>query len=64
MDREVLPWLNFTVRFFIRMVKTGVMTGVMTMAVIMVLTKLFSQSDHNDFDDGNDFEESSSSFFP
>ena len=31
-DREVLPWLNFTVRFLIRMV--------MTMPVIMVLTDL------------------------
>ena len=31
-DREVLPWLNFTVRFLIRML--------MTMAVIMVLTDL------------------------
>ena len=56
MDREVLPWLNFTVRFLIKMVMT--MT-VMTVAVIMVLKKLFSQSI-----DDNDFEESSSSFFP
>ena len=55
-DREVLPWLNFTVRFLIKMVMT--MT-VMTVAVIMVLKKLFSQSI-----DDNDFEESSSSFFP
>ena len=39
-DREVLPWLNFTVRFLIRML----MTGVMTMAVIMMLTDLAFQS--------------------
>ena len=39
-DREVLPWLNFTVRFLIKMV----MTGVMTMAVIMMLTDLAFQS--------------------
>ena len=56
MDREVLPWLNFTVRFLIKMVMT---MAVMTVAVIMVLKKLFSQSI-----DDNDFEESSSSFFP
>ena len=34
-DREVLPWLNFTVRFLIRMVMA---MAVMMMAVIMVLT--------------------------
>ena len=37
MDREVLPWLNFTVRFLIRMVMA---MAVMAMAVIMVLTDL------------------------